>query len=81
MLPENAVLAVHDILDAIIALGTCSLLFYVSMYHAYIYIYIYGDVIIDQAYNKSFHESLGSLQYHASLVITRAIRVSSKEKL
>ena len=39
------------------------------------------DVIIDQAYNKSFHESLGSLQYHASLVITRAIRVSSKEKL
>ena len=79
MLPENEVLAVHDILDAIIALGTCSLLFYVSMYHAYIY--IYGDVIIDQAYNKSFHESLGSLQYHASLVITRAIRVSSKEKL
>ena len=78
-------LAVHDILDAIIALGTCSLLFYVSMYHAYIYIYIYiyiyGDVIIDQAYNKSVHESLGSLQYQASLVITRAIRVSSKEKL
>ena len=43
--------------------------------------YIYIDVIFDQAYYKSIHESLESLQYHASLVITRAIRVTSKEKL
>ena len=42
--------------------------------------YIYGDVIFDQAYNKSFHESLESLQYQASLAITRAVIVTSKER-
>ena len=62
----------------------------------YIYIYIYmtyiiisfirphldyGDAIFDQAYNKSFHESLEFLQYNASLAITRAIRGTSKQKL
>ena len=41
----------------------------------------HGDVIFDQAYNKSFHESLESLQYNASLAITGAIRGTSKEKL
>ena len=41
----------------------------------------YGDAIFDQAYNKSFHESLESLQYNASLAITRAIRGTSKQKL
>ena len=41
----------------------------------------YGDVIFDQAYYKSFHESLESLQDNASLAITRAIRETSKEKL
>ena len=41
----------------------------------------YGDVIIDHAYNKSFHESLESLQYNASLAITRAIRGTSKQTI
>ena len=50
------------------------------MYHIQ-YICIYGDVIFDQAHNKSFHGSLESLQYRASLAITRVIRVTKKEKL
>ena len=37
----------------------------------------YEDVIFDQAYNKSFHESL---QCNALLAITGAIRSTSKEK-
>ena len=41
----------------------------------------YGDAIFDQAYNKSFHESLESLQYNASLAIIRAIRGTSKQTL
>ena len=41
----------------------------------------YGDSIFDQVYNKSFHESLESLQYNASLGITRAIRGTLKQKL
>ena len=41
----------------------------ISMYHIY----------NKQAYNKSFHESLESLQYQASLAITRAIKVPSKK--
>ena len=41
----------------------------------------YGDVIFDQASNKSFHESLGFLQHNASLAITRVIRGTSKQKL
>ena len=40
----------------------------------------YGDVIFDQAYNKLFYENLESLQYNASLAITRAIRGTSKKK-
>ena len=39
----------------------------------------YGDTIFDQAYNKSFHESLESC--NPSLAITRAIRGTSKQKL
>ena len=62
---------------------------YIHVYVRYILIYIifirphldYGDVIIDHAYNKSFHESLESLQYNASLAITRAIGGTSKQKL
>ena len=37
----------------------------------------YGDIIYDQAYNASFHQKLGSVQYNAAL----AIRGTSKEKL
>ena len=41
----------------------------------------YGDAIFDQAYNKSFHETLELLQYNASLAATRAIRGTSMQKL
>ena len=59
------------------------------MYHTLSLIYIsfirphldYGDAVFDQAYNKSFHESLESFQYSASLAITRAIGGTSKQKL
>ena len=39
----------------------------------------YGDIIYDQTYNTSFHQRLESLQYNAALVITGAIRGTSKE--
>ena len=41
----------------------------------------YGDIVFDQAFNKSFHDNLESIQYNASLAITGAIRGTSKEKL
>ena len=41
----------------------------------------YGDAIFDQAYNKSFHHRLKSIQYNAALAITGAIRRTSKQKL
>ena len=70
---------------------------YTTTIYIYIYIYIYiiidiyisfirphldyGDAIFDQAYNKSFHESIECIQYSASLAITRAIRGTLKQKL
>ena len=41
----------------------------------------YGDIIYDEAYNMSFHHKLESIEYNACLVITGAIRGTSKEKL
>ena len=41
----------------------------------------YGDNIYDQSYTTSFLQRLESLQYNAALVITGAIRGTSKEKL
>ena len=41
----------------------------------------YGDIIYDEAYNMSFHHKPESIQYNACLVITGAIRGTSKEKL
>ena len=41
----------------------------------------YGDVIFDQAYNKSFHENLEFLQYNASLAITGVTEGALEEKL
>ena len=41
----------------------------------------YGDIVFDQAFNKSFHDNLESIQYNASLAITGAIRSTSKKKL
>ena len=41
----------------------------------------YGDITFDQAFNKSFHDNLESIQYNALLAITGAIRGTLKEKL
>ena len=41
----------------------------------------YGDILLDQTYNSSFHEKLESIQYSACLALTGAIRGSSKEKI
>ena len=41
----------------------------------------YGDIIYDQAYNTSFHQTLDSIQYNTTLAITGTIRGISKEKL
>ena len=40
----------------------------------------YGDVICDQYYHNSFHQTLESTQYKAALTITGAVRGSSREK-
>ena len=54
----------------------------VTIYKSFIRLHLdYGDVIFDQAYNKSFHENLESFQYNASLAITGEMRGTSKEKL
>ena len=41
----------------------------------------YGDIIHDEAYNKTFQQKLESVQYNASLALSGAIRGSSREKL
>ena len=41
----------------------------------------YGDIIYDKAFNESFHAKLESLQYNATLAITRTIRGSSTENI
>ena len=41
----------------------------------------YGDIIYDQTYNASFHQTLELLQYNACLAITGAIRGTSRGKL
>ena len=41
----------------------------------------YGDAIYDRASNKSFHQSLESLQYSAAIAITGVIRGTLSEKL
>ena len=47
----------------------------VTIYKSFIRPHLkYGDIIFDQAFNKSFHDSLESIQYNASLAITGAIR-------
>ena len=54
----------------------------VTIYKPFIRFHIdYGDVIFNQAYNKSFHEKLEDFQYNALLAITGAIRGTSKESL
>ena len=41
----------------------------------------YADIIYEQAFNSSFHEKRESLQYSTSLVITWAIRGTTRVKL
>ena len=41
----------------------------------------YGDIIFDQAFNKSFHDNSELIQYNASLAIAGAMRGTLKEKL
>ena len=41
----------------------------------------YGDILLAQIYNSSFHEKLESVQYNACLALTGAIGGSSKEKI
>ena len=41
----------------------------------------YGDVIYDEAYNKTFHQQLESIQYSACLALSGAIKGSLREKL
>ena len=40
----------------------------------------YDDAVYDRAFNKSFHQSLESLQYSAAIPITGVIRGTSSEK-
>ena len=41
----------------------------------------YGDNIYDDAYNKTFHQKLESVQRNACLALSGAIRGPSREKL
>ena len=41
----------------------------------------YGNILFDQAFNASSHETLESIQYNACLALTGTIRSTSKEKL
>ena len=54
----------------------------VTIYKSFITPHLdYGDITFDQAFNKSFHDNLESIQFNASLAITGAIKATSKEKL
>ena len=54
----------------------------ITLYKAFVRPHLdYGDIFYDQARNESFHLKLESIQYNACLVITGAIRGSSREKL
>ena len=53
-----------------------------TIYKSFVRIYLdYGDVIYDQPNNSSLSDKIESVQYHAALAITGAIRGISKEKL
>ena len=50
------------------------------MYKAFVRPYLdYGGILYDQAYNIFFHQKRKSVQYNAYIVITGAIRGTSKE--
>ena len=53
----------------------------ITMYKALVRPHLdYGDMIYDEAYNKTFHQKLESIQYNACLALSGAIRGSSREK-
>ena len=55
---------------------------FITIYKAFIRPHLdYGDILYDQAYIMSFHQTLESIKYNACLVITGAMRDTSKEKL
>ena len=50
----------------------------ITMYKAFVRSHLdYGDIIYDEAYNKTFHQKLESIQYNGCLALSR----SSREKL
>ena len=52
----------------------------ITIYKSFIRPYLdYGDILYDKAFNESFHQKIESIQYNACLVITGAIRGSSRE--
>ena len=54
----------------------------ITIYKAFVRPYLdYKNILSDQTYNSSFRKKLESIQYNASLVLTWAIRDSSKEKI
>ena len=54
----------------------------ITIYKAFVRPHLdYGDILDDQAFNLSFHQKLESIQYRACLVITGAIRSTSREKI
>ena len=54
----------------------------ITIYKAFIRPHLdFGDTIIDQGFNNSFHQRLESMQYNAALAITGPVRGTSKEKL
>ena len=53
---------------------------FITIYKAFVRPHlVYADILYDQAFNLSFHQKLGSIQYKACLAITGAIRGTSKE--
>ena len=53
-----------------------------TMYKAFVKPHLdYGDINYDEAYNETFHQKLEFIQYSACLVLSGAIRGSSREKL
>ena len=54
----------------------------ITIYKAFVRPHLdYGDVLYDQAFNNSFHARMESIEYNAFLVITGAIRGTSKEEI
>ena len=52
------------------------------MYKAFVRPHLdYGDIIYDEAFNETFHQKLGSIQYSACVALSEAIRGSSREKI